>query len=63
MKKLLSIMSTLQIHSHFNLDFHKVDQLIGCKYLIHGTETPQGQLAAKPGTSLQDILVDNLNVA
>ena len=31
-------MSNLQIHYHFKLDFQKVDQHIGGKWLIHGTK-------------------------
>ena len=38
MKKLFSIMSDLQTHYHFNLDFQKVDQHTGGKWLIHGTK-------------------------
>ena len=36
MKKLFSIMSNLQTHSHFKLDFQKVDQHTGGKWLNHG---------------------------
>ena len=36
MKKLLSIMSNLQTHYHFKLDFQKVDQQTGGKWLTHG---------------------------
>ena len=36
MKKLFSIMSNLQTHDHFKLDFQKVDQQTGGKWLIHG---------------------------
>ena len=38
MKKLLSIMSNFQTHNHFKLDFQKVDQHTGGKWLIHGTK-------------------------
>ena len=31
-------MSHLQTHYHFKLDFQKVDQHIGGKWLIHGTK-------------------------
>ena len=31
-------MSNLQTYYHFQLDFQKVDQHIGGKYLIHGTK-------------------------
>ena len=35
MKRLFSIMSRLQTHYHFKLDFQKVDQHTGGKWLIH----------------------------
>ena len=38
MKKLFSIVSKLQPHYHFKLDFQKVDQHTGGKWLIHGTK-------------------------
>ena len=38
MKKLFSIMSNLQTHYHFKLDFQKIDQHSGGKWLIHGTK-------------------------
>ena len=31
-------MSNLQTHYHFKLDFQKVDQHTGGKWLIHGTK-------------------------
>ena len=37
MKKLFSIMPNLEIHYHFKLDFQKLDQHTGGKWLIHGT--------------------------
>ena len=37
MKKLFSVMSNLQIHYHFKLDFQKVDKHAGGKWLLHGT--------------------------
>ena len=37
-EKLSSIMSNLQTHYHFKLDFQKVDQQTGSKWLIHGTK-------------------------
>ena len=37
-KKLLSFMSNLRTYYHFKLDFQKVDQYIGGKWLIHGTK-------------------------
>ena len=33
-----SIISNLQTHYHFNLDFQKVAQHTGGKWLIHGTK-------------------------
>ena len=36
MEKLFSIMSLLQNHYNFQLDFSKVDQHTGGKWLIHG---------------------------
>ena len=38
MKKLLAIMSNLHTRYHFKLDFHRVDQYTGGKWLIHGTK-------------------------
>ena len=38
MSKLFSIMSNLQTHYHFKLDFQNVDQHTGGKWLIHGTK-------------------------
>ena len=38
MKKLFSIMCNLQTHYHFKLDFQKVDQHTGGKWLIHSTK-------------------------
>ena len=37
-KKLLSFMSNLQTYYHFKLDFQKVYQHTGAKWLIHGTK-------------------------
>ena len=37
-KKLFSLMSNLQTYYHFKLDFQKVDQHTGSKWLIHGTK-------------------------
>ena len=37
-KKLFSLMSNLQTYYHFKLDFQKVDQQTGGKWLIHGTK-------------------------
>ena len=37
-KKLLTIVSNLQIYRQFKLDFQKVDQHAGGKWLIHGTK-------------------------
>ena len=38
MKRLFSIMSNLQTHYHFKVDFKKMDQHTGDKWLIHGTK-------------------------
>ena len=38
MKTLFSIMSKLQVHYPFKLDFQKVDQHTGGKWLIHSTK-------------------------
>ena len=38
MKKMFSIMSNLQIHYQFELNFQKVDQYTGDKWLIYGTK-------------------------
>ena len=37
-QKLFSLMSNLQTNYHFKLDFQKVDQHTGGKWLIHGTK-------------------------
>ena len=37
-QKLLFFMSNLQTYYHFEIDFQKVDQHIGGKWLIHGTK-------------------------
>ena len=37
-KKLFSFTSNLQTYFHFKLDFQKVDQHAGGKWLIHGTK-------------------------
>ena len=41
-------MSNLQTYYHFKLDFQKVDQHTGGKWLIQGTKRRQS--IAKPGT-------------
>ena len=38
MKKLFAIMSNLQTHYHFKLDFQKSGQHTEGKWLIHGTK-------------------------
>ena len=35
-QKRISLMSNLQNYYHFNLDFQKMDQYTGGKWLIHG---------------------------
>ena len=37
-EKMLSIMSNLQTHCHFKLDFQNVDKHKGGKWLIHHTK-------------------------
>ena len=37
-QKMLSLMSNLQTYYHFKLDFQKVDQHTGGKWLIHATK-------------------------
>ena len=44
MKTLFSIMSHLQTHYHFKLDFQKVDKHRGGKWLIHGTKHRKDKL-------------------
>ena len=38
MEKLFSIISNFQHHYHFKLDYQKVDQHTGGKWLIHSTK-------------------------
>ena len=54
-------MSNLQSHYHFKLNFQKVDQHTGGKWLIPGTKHREEESDAKPGTPL-NILVENLNM-
>ena len=56
-------MSNLQTYNRFKLDFQKVDQHTGGKWLIHDTKPLQGQSVAKSGTPLQNIPVGNVNTA
>ena len=51
-------MSNLQPNCCLEFDFQKVDQHAGGKWLIHDTQTPQGQSVAKPETPLQNIQVE-----
>ena len=37
-KQLFSLLSNLQTYYHFKLEFQKVDQNTGVKWLIHGTK-------------------------
>ena len=37
-KKFFSLMSNLQTYYHIKLDFQKIDQHTGDKWLIHGTK-------------------------
>ena len=41
-KKLFYLISNLQTYYHFKLDFQKVDQHTGGKWLIHGTKRQNG---------------------
>ena len=45
-------MSNLQTYYHFKLDFQKVDQHTGGKWLFHGTKHRNNQLQSKPETPL-----------
>ena len=47
-KNLISIMSHLQPHYHFEQDFQKVDQHTGGKWLIHGTKHRKGNRLQSP---------------
>ena len=50
-QKLFSFMSNLQTYYHFKLDFQKVDQDTGGKWLIHGTKRRKdNQLQSLVGT-------------
>ena len=42
MKHLVSTMWNLQTHYIFKLDFPKLDQHVGGKWLIHDTKHPKG---------------------
>ena len=48
MKMLFSIIWSLQAHYRLKLDFHKVDQYTGGKWLIHGTKHHQLRSLALP---------------
>ena len=58
MKTLFSIMSNLQTHYHFKLDFQKVDHHTGGEWLIHSTKHRKGNQLH----SLKNILEENLNM-
>ena len=52
-KEVFSFTSNLQTYYHFELNFQKVDQHAGGKWLIHGTKRRKdNQFSAKPGTPL-----------
>ena len=53
-------MPNLQTHFHPKLDFQKVDQQTVGRWLIHRTKHEES--IAKPGTPLQNILVENPNM-
>ena len=57
-KDILSIMSNLQPNCCLKIDFQKVDQHAGGKWLIHDNQTSQGQSVAKLETPLQNIQVE-----
>ena len=44
-QKLFSLMSNLQTHYHFKLDFQNVDQHTGDKWLIHGTKRRKDRIS------------------
>ena len=48
MKKSYSIMCNLEIHHHFKLYFHKVDQHTGDKWLINGTKQHEDNQLQSP---------------
>ena len=52
MRKLFSIMPNLQAPYHFELDFQKMDQHTGGKWLIHGTKHHKDNHLIKPGSHL-----------
>ena len=52
-------MSNLQPNCCLKVDFEKMDQHAGGKWLIHDRhQTPQGQSVAKPETPLKNIQVE-----
>ena len=51
MKKLFHIMSNFQAHYHFQLDFQKVDQPTGGRWLIHGTKHHSTRVSCKARNS------------
>ena len=51
-----------QTYSPTVVDFQKVDQHAGSKWLIHDTKRHKGQSVAKPETPLQNIQVELLDV-
>ena len=59
---ILSIMSNLQPNCCLKVEFQKVEQHAGGKWLIHDTQTPQGQSVAKPEIPLQNTQVELLYV-
>ena len=58
MQMLFDIMLNLPTYYHFKLDFQKVDQHTGSKWLIHGTKHHKHNQFQ----SLENILVDNLDM-
>ena len=60
---ILSSMSNLQPNWCLTIDFQKVDQHAGGKWLIHDTKRPaQGQSVAKRETLLQNIQVARCDI-
>ena len=49
-------------YNHFKLDFQKLDQQTGGKWLIHGTNTARTISCKAWNTPLWNILVGNINM-
>ena len=57
-ENILSIMSNLQPNCWLKIDFQKVDQHTGGKWLIRDTKRRKDKSVAKPETPLQNIQVE-----